>query len=243
MTDSIARSIIKSELSTKLTYWTSEKINGYYGDNAPTLMNAVAFEEYSNGYIIARPNVIEYVDVTNGNIYKLRSTENALDYTCFTALNTRLTDNSANVRIESAAFNEVLSDGKQYTEITAPEGTFGDTAMIAVTFQDKYKTAADIKPYVTKFIDAVAEILPHVVAVADAEGAGITTAIFRIDNFWEDDSGAFFSNCDTNWTTPASQAKAAGLLYLTAMLENFIGSKLTAEEITDLYNYAEAQWS
>lgn len=248
MPSDLERNIIKSELSTKLSNWSVSAIQSYYGDDIlthigqPALINPAAFEKYSNGYIVARPNNIEYVDITNGNIFKLKETPNLLDWTCFNDLKTRLDADAGSARIETGSHREVLSSGREYTELSPPGGSFGETAVTKLLEDPTMDTSVTMVPFLSQMITDIASILPHAKAVAEANSAGITTAFFRVDNYWVDADGGFFSNCDTGWILPPSEAVEAGLLYLAAILDDGLGGKISASDSADLMTQARDSW-
>ncbi len=241
LASSLAGNSDKADLLVeKYHYWNSEnRIERFYNNLIGYLdENAIATEEYEDGYITASAVLCQYDDLKTGNVYRLSRKFNPLNGLAYARL-FELSQTLGTFRIEEpCARKTVVVNGYEweYAEFLPPNRQNGSSVM-------------SMSAQTTNVKDAVIEMTDHIIGAVRAAkqvsqelGCGVPMELCAIVSLYRDDVGLYMSDV-YEWSTPLSTVLAFGASQITTSVYGMhkIGI-ITDDEKHELISMMRQKW-
>jgi len=256
------RSTMIEKLKAKALEWKhSDPIARFYAGEEQTNpeMPKFGIEKDENGYYYSTLTLVQYCDLTNGLIFRMRNNWLPQDWKCYNELWAKGNEQNS-FRLDTPLHREVidiLDESWEYCELESPSKDYGTNFNDDVfswpvlvngvlknpQITDRLKNS--LVNYFKEFIDQSQWIYFQAKKIARNNECGIPMDLCDLCTRYKDTNGYFFSDVDhLNWNLDkehfllVSMSKLKGYLWFAVMC-----GMMDQERFEELSNYASESWS
>jgi hypothetical protein len=256
------RSNMISKLTDKITEWDiSDPLIRFYAgeEDINPEMPKFGVEKDDTGYYYSSATMVQYCDLTNGLIFRMRRDWLPQDWKCYNELWAKGQELNS-FRLDTPLFRDVISIGDaswEYCELESPSKGYGtnfndDVFSWPVLVNGVLRNPAitdstqnSLVKYFKDYIDQAHWVYFHAWRIARNNECGLPRDLCDIATRYKDADGYFFSDIDhLNWNNTkedfllVNMTKLKGYLWFAVLC-----GMLDQDRFDELKNYASETWS